>query len=262
MLLSACAPPETERLVVEAEATGHSMALDLLVPEGGATEDTPVVWVIDGYYHFDALARHVARRTRSGDLEPLVLVGVGYEDLPPDSMANLMEIVTRREADLTWPEVTRDGAPVGGGGERFREALVSELMPAVDERLDGAGGERVLMGHSLGGLFALSEALVFGPDDSPFDVIVAASPSIWWAEGDLLVSERLLAQGRDDLNLSLMMGVGSLEGPTMIEPVAILEEQLTARGYPSLEVDTTLVPSAHMQAAELVFEASLQELYP
>lgn len=261
-LALSCAAPDTTHLAVDSAHTGTPLALELLIPEGGAEADTPVVWVIDGYYHFDALARHVGREQRRGALPPLVMVGVGYEDLPPDSVANLQAIAERRFLDLSFPEVTMDGEAQGGGGERFHLALVEELIPAVEEHLGTAGGMRVLMGHSLGGLFVLTERLRFAPDDSAFDAIVAASPSIWWAEGAALADERRYAEEHTDLPLHLVLGTGSLEPPSMTGPVEIMAEQLAARDYPSLVMTRQSPNTGHMQTAEVVFEAALSEVMP
>lgn len=48
-----------------------------------------MVWVLDGHYHFEALARHVHKRWKKDDLAPFRLVGVSYDGLVIEDLSSL-----------------------------------------------------------------------------------------------------------------------------------------------------------------------------
>ncbi len=74
-------------------------------------------------------------------------------------------------------------APEGGRAAELAECLDKTVKPAVSRALEGREIRHALMGHSFGGLFALS-TMVSRPD--LFDAWVAADPSLWWDGGVLL----------------------------------------------------------------------------
>ena len=63
------------------------------------------------------------------------------------------------------------------------ECLEKTVKPEVKRRLEGRAVTHVLMGHSFGGLFALS---MMASRPALFDAWVAADPSLWW-DGGVLV---------------------------------------------------------------------------
>lgn len=263
LLLGACAGPDTKSIIVHSEITGDRYLLEALFPTSFQTDQPlPVVYVVDGYYHFDGLARHVDRRWEAGDLAPFVLVGVGYEGLNAQRPSQLKTINQKRMTDLIWPAQGKGDARQGGGARAFHQALVTELVPALETVHEITAGERALMGHSLGGHFVLSDMLEFGRADSAFDTLVAASPSLWWAGGALFDTEIEAAAAVDDLPFRLVVGAGTLEGTGMNAPVTLMVDQLKSRAYPSLTITRHDPTAGHMEAAERIFEASLDELYP
>lgn len=104
----------------------------------------------------------------------VVVVGVGY---PTD---DLYEVIRRRTIDFTPSEVR--GWPGSGGRAAFRSILRERVLPYV--RSVAPTVETVtLFGHSLGGMFAVTEWLA---DDRLFDRYVISSPSLWWDDHALL----------------------------------------------------------------------------
>ena len=68
------------------------------------------------------------------------------------------------------------------------------MKPEVKRRLEGRAVTHVLMGHSFGGLFALS---TMASRPALFDAWVAADPSLWWNGGVLVrMLEKNPAAGR------------------------------------------------------------------
>lgn len=77
----------------------------------------------------------------------------------------------------------RAGPSAGGRAAELVECLEKIVKPEVKRRLEGRAVTHVLMGHSFGGLFALS-TMASRPE--LFDAWVAADPSLWWDGGVLI----------------------------------------------------------------------------
>ena len=75
------------------------------------------------------------------------------------------------------------GPSTGGRAAELVECLEKTVKPEVKRRLEGRAVTHVLMGHSFGGLFALS-TMASRPE--LFDAWVAADPSLWWDGGVLI----------------------------------------------------------------------------
>lgn len=87
---------------------------------------------------------------------------------------------TQRVRDLTPvtrdPELLAEDRGEMGGAEPFLKFLVDELAPWVNTRYR-TQPYNILVGHSLGGLFAV-QALLTRPE--AFQAYIAISPSLWW----------------------------------------------------------------------------------
>lgn len=141
-------------------AAGETRYPLLYMPDGGVEEDFPHV------------IRTVDEAIRSGELRPLIVIGIEN---------------TERRRDMTGPtEVASDReiAPHVGGSANFRAFIRDELMPAVRERVRGSG-ETGIMGESLAGLFVVETFLL---EPVLFDHYIAMSPSLWWNHQALLRS--------------------------------------------------------------------------
>lgn len=175
-------------------------------PPGGY----PVAYVLDGNSVAGTLADMARSQTRvqGGLMEPALLVAIGY---PGDEPINM----TRRAKDLTatpatpgkgsWTYLTPENT---GGADAFLAFIEEELKPAIaaDFKVDAA--RQALMGHSFGGLFALH---VLFTRPAAFSTYVAASPSLWWADGAILKEEAAFASHPPATRRRLLLTVGAYE---------------------------------------------------
>ena len=138
---------------------------------------------------------------------------------------------------------------MSGGASQFLECLLTEVVPMIEAELPADPEQRVLAGHSFGGLFALYT--MFEQPDA-FSAYIATSPSLWWHDRHMFAREQEYARDHDDLATRLFMSVGGLEstpppGATteqnegiessaMVENMVKFAEALTGSGYPSLEL--------------------------
>ena len=155
-----------------------SVSRALNTPEGASV---PVLFLLDADLLF-GLGAEVARLRGALDtLRTAMVVGIGYG-------AEMLEFAKLRTADLTPPLSAAGREAIGnmssfigdqdGGADAFLNFIVDALVPEISRRYpDASPTERILMGHSLGGLFT-SYALLKRPD--AFTTFIASSPSLWW----------------------------------------------------------------------------------
>lgn len=172
---------------------------DAPAPESGF----PVLYVLDGGDNFAIVAetaRRLARFAPRSGVMPGIVVGVGY---PADDLR-------RRAYDYT-PATDMETDPMGnavGGADRFLAFLTQDLRPAIDASFSTDPSRQALFGHSYAGLFVL-HALFTRPES--FQTYIAASPSVWFGDGQILTEARSFAEARPASRPSLILTVGEGE---------------------------------------------------
>lgn len=176
----------------------------------------PVVYVLDGPPldgHTDAAARVLAREEAAPGL-----IVVGIPNMRRGSRAR----------DFLPPEIhfaRGSGAAFTGGADRFLRFLRDELVPRVEAEFRTAP-QRLLVGHSLGAIFA-TWSLTVAPE--LFAARFAHSPAIWRDE-DVVVDglSRWLATTRHS-DRFLYLSVGANEGAGMQSGYHKLHAVLSAK---------------------------------
>ncbi len=128
----------------------------------------PVVVVLDGDFEHEIAAAITRFYAAVTELPETIVVGVCHED-------RTRELTPAPRDGFTPPP----GARTAGGADAFLAFLADELLPHVDSAYR-TEPFRVLIGHSLGGLFAL-HALATRPD--AFLGYLVLEPSVWWNGG-------------------------------------------------------------------------------
>lgn len=118
-----------------------------------------VMYVLDGKDHITFLSHIQQYGVREKIQPPSIIVGI---------------FNTNRTRDLTPTEV-KDMGP-SGGATKFLSFLKTELVPYI-EKTYPARGEKILHGHSLGGLFAMYAML---SEPTLFSSFIIVEPSFWW----------------------------------------------------------------------------------
>jgi len=161
---------------VPSRRLGESRVVDVTLPAGydaNLTQHYPVLYVLDGEVEGQAAVAVARFYASTGQLPPMIVVGIRNtartRDLTPAPLAGFTPL----------PDV---GAH--GGADAFLAFLADELIPWVDQRYRVAP-MRVLVGHSLGGLFALY-ALAGRPE--LFAGYVIMEPATWWNSGHELTA--------------------------------------------------------------------------
>jgi predicted alpha/beta superfamily hydrolase len=184
--------------------------------QGDATY--PVLFLLDGRDHFHHTTGVTGFLARN-ELMPAMLVvaipnTVRIRDLTPRSLdPRLIEL-----------------EPMHGGAENFRSFFADELIPWLDENYR-TRPYRILVGHSLGGLFAI-DSLLARPD--LFDAYIAISPSLHWDGGRAVERANAAFDSNRELEASVFMTVGN-EGNALAGGVARFAALLEEKAPPGLQ---------------------------
>ncbi|KPA86654.1 hypothetical protein ABB37_00757 [Leptomonas pyrrhocoris] len=183
-------------------------------PEGGF----PALFCLDGNALFhsacDIAALIANPRRLHPDMRPVLIVAIGYPD-------NSTFHETQRARDFT-PVPTaaqRKASPFEfGRASDFFDFIERDLKPQVQQRFPVDAQQQSLFGHSLGGLFVMHTYL---QHPHSFCKFVAASPSVWYNDFELVALQRAWAEtlgnkGAEPKAAPLMVTFGSLEnsGPS------------------------------------------------
>lgn len=172
-------PPEVSianseaRSITSKIVVGQTYGVWVLLPADyySTTKSYPVLYVLGGW-NFPLMASLADSSPYSRKLPPMIIVTLSYGR--KDSMA-------LGKRDFTPTKVA--GEPMSGGADKFLAFMERELIPYIDRTYRTDPGDRGLIGHSYGGLFAFY-ALLNRP--ALFEHIVAASPSLYWDNGVIL----------------------------------------------------------------------------
>jgi hypothetical protein len=234
---------------------GRSYRIQVAVPLAAPpAQGFPVLYVLDGDGYFGTYAFAARLRAMSREIEPAVVVGIGY----PDAEANLAIALARRQYDLTPTDAdaetrataakTGAGGLEYGGADAFLKVIEQEVKPRVAEIVPVDPRRDILYGHSLGGLFAL-HAMFTHPGD--FQTYLVLSPSIWWDHRAVLKDEeafrRLVLDGR--VTPRLLLAVGGTEQTT---PTGPLPPGMTRADVARFTADAAMVDNARMLARRLI----------
>lgn len=196
---------------------------------------------------FEVTAGEASALEASGEIEEVVIVGVGYPYDDP---------LLDREKGRMRDYVTRVAEGEPGGAPDFLAFLEEELVPWVDARWSIDTGRRALFGHSLGGYFSLY-ALLETQGAGAFTGFVAGDPSTGWDDLRLFALEAAL----DGAELPAVgyMPTARFDGAVQ----TLLASELAARleAHPGLTFEHRVLETDHFGALRQGFREGLVALF-
>jgi len=181
----ATAAQGVERVTLTSRILSEARPLNIALPTDYSPSKTyPVIYALDGG------ARHLPTLAERVHAEKSEVIVVGVENID-------------RTRDM-FPEAMPEKDGRGGGGAKFLDFLVSELIPFVEARY-ATNGYRVLSGQSNSGFFVLY-AMIHSPD--AFDAYLASSPMIGWDWEMIRDGSTALFASRDSFPKALFMNRG------------------------------------------------------
>jgi len=247
------APPvtisHTEQRTIKSSKTGRNYDLFISLPEdySASKETYPVLYVLDGW-HFPLMVSLQQNNIYSKRMPPVIIVNIGQS--PASDEMNL------RAVDFTPTPIPQDRG--GGGAAKFLDFLEQELIPFIDRTYRTNPADRGLMGHSLGGEFAL-----YALEQRPglFQRIVAASPALFTDDNEISKDARrtlsaLPASVRLDLSVGSDDELGFAKTTTAF---AHLLDEMKPKG---LDYRFTVYPGENHNSVRFVsFPAGLYWVY-
>jgi len=239
---------DTKQRTITSSKIGRRYDLFISLPENYNTSSRsyPVLYVLDGW-HFPLMAFIQENNIYSKRMAPVIIVNVGHSPAK--------DAMTLRARDFTPTKTSGD--PNSGGAPAFLDFLEHELIPLIDRTYRTSTSDRGLLGHSLGGLFA-----IYALEQRPalFQRIVAASPAL--QPDDVLLKEASRALRALPAKVRLDLSVGSDDElgftQTTTEFARVLDE-LKPKG---LDYRFTLYPGENHNSVRLVsFPAGLYWVY-
>lgn len=152
----------------------------------------PVLYILDGEYHFRSVVAIVERLVSSSVCPPMIIVGIANTD-------------RTRDLTPTAAEGNSDGLKNTGGGEKFITFIEKELMPYIESSYPTAP-YKILMGHSLGGLMVI-HTLVHHKD--LFNAYIPIDAAIWWDDHKIVKEAKLVLEKDNYENKTLLLAIAN-----------------------------------------------------
>jgi predicted alpha/beta superfamily hydrolase len=217
-----------DRIAARPSAHVSPREVQVWLPPGYEQDDGrryPVLYLHDGQNVFDAAAagaewqvdETAQRLVLAGDVAPLIIVGVAVGD-------------TRIQDYTPVPGRGPGSVVAGGGAAAYARYLTEELKPLIDQRFRTQPGRdsTAVGGSSLGGLVSMWLLLAHG---DTFGAALVVSPSVWWADEDILKQVQARAPRRPAPRIWL--DVGTEEGRGVVAGARRLQQALATAGWPS-----------------------------
>lgn len=184
----------------------------------------PVVMFLDGDYIFDFAVKACRELRTKGLLPPVLVAAVGYG-------LSFGEPGNHRGRDYT-PSASGE-EPESGGANAFLEHLTGPLWEELSKR-HPVSEQRLIAGHSLGGLFALHALFQEKPF---FSGALVGAPSVWWNQRHFLGELAKLRANKASLQGRLFLGIGEEDTESMLEDFGMLEGQLHTKPFRELLIE-------------------------
>ena len=211
--------PATHQRVVKALAVDQEYVISVALPyhyHENPDKTYPVIYVLDANWYFGMVVDMVrimnTRASFCNELPDAIIVGIGYPN-GETLEEKLSQVGQRRMRDFTsiqdegLEEWHRGMFPTkepmqSGGFPKFLEFVKDELLPLIESEYQADASNRVLLGHSLGGLFALNTVFKY---PTLFQKYVVASPA------EMYENEPWFKGSSVNLPVRLYLSTGDLE---------------------------------------------------
>lgn len=249
------APPvalsNTEQRTIAASKIGRSYDLFISLPEDYAAskQSYPVLYVLDGW-HFPLMAFLQENNVYSRRVPPVIIVNIGQSPAS-DAMA-------LRAQDFSPTPIPQSLGGGGGGAAAFLDFFEHELIPFIDRTYRTNPADRALLGHSMGGKFAL-----YALEQRPglFQRIVAASPALF-LDDPLMDNAARHALSADHAPVRLDLSVGSDDELGFTKTTSTFAKMLDELNPKGLDYRFTVYQGENHNSVRLVsFPAGLYWVY-
>jgi predicted alpha/beta superfamily hydrolase len=212
----------TQIIPIHSKNTGRDHELVVILPAGYGTDPAktyPVMYFLDAYWNVPLVSATYGNLVYDNVVPEFISVGLSYP-----TGANYG---AERRIDYTITAAE----PKSGGADAFLAFIMQEVAPLIEERFRGRTNDRVLSGHSLGGLFTVAAAY-----KAPgfFAGHIALSPAASWDNGALAKLDNAWAKAHRSLDSRMFISYGTDEPVPFRDPIIAFQKQLAKRRYQGL----------------------------
>ncbi len=199
----------TTEIRLKSQAMGDTREIFVRTPPqyDPKEREYPVVYVLDGERNFEYVASYIDYMCDNDVYPELIVTGVRNVNRNRDYVPR---------ADANFSDT--------GEADTFLKFVRDEWVEAIGKRY-AASGERILIGHSFGGVFTLHTLFT---EPALFDAYIALGSSAWVANAVLSEEARAYFANPADADAFVYMAVGEGDGgptvPSSKELAAIFEE--------------------------------------
>ncbi|MEL6322960.1 MAG: alpha/beta hydrolase-fold protein [Pseudomonadota bacterium] len=254
----------SEVRTLQSTSLDRSYDLYIKLPPGyGAKENQtrvyPIIIFNDGGYCWLTAVGATRAPFNLGGYEHAILIGMSYAKGNDGVSSRVRDYTPTRNPE--WRRFETGGAP------DYLDFLKAEVVPFIEAEYRADPKRRMLVGHSLGGLFA-AYALLREP--GLFSDYVLSSPSFWFHDGVIFDLEQQAAAQKTEIAGRVFLSIGSTETPAinggqhdMVKQAADFADILRARGHKHLEVrDVVYNDATHLTAYPIALVDALRWMLP
>lgn len=213
-----------EQFIIHSDVLNEDRAIFITLPPGYefTPQKFPVIYLLDGPAHLNHTTGTKDVLARTNRMPQSIIVGIANTD---------------RTRDLTPSPSAGNRLPTSGGADNFLEFINTELIPFIEQKYR-TEPYRVLIGHSLGGLFAV-HTMIHQPDS--FNAYIAISPSLQWADGAAVKQMSKFLDENPDYDGFLYVTIAD-EGGLMRRSFDSFIDILESKTSQTLQWDSQLLP--------------------
>lgn len=193
----------------------------------------PVIYLLDGYWDFNLVNTLMGGLIYDRVAPEIIVVGLSYGGESPS-----YDRLRGDDYTPTRSHPAHSAQPFGGGGPRFLQLIEQNVLPAIEGRYRVDERQRILSGHSLGGLFTLY-ALFERPQ--LFASYLALSPAAVWDDRWLFARERTFREQHPRVERRVWLSVGDSEWPHFTQACLAFFEQFRASSYAGMQLAVKII---------------------
>ena len=230
-----------ETATINSEILDQDRELLIYLPDGyeKSTTNYPVLYLIDGGFHFLHVSSVVQYLSSRGMMQQTIVVAIKNIDRNKDFLPTNVERV-----------------PTSGGAENFLNFISNELFTYRESNYRTTP-YKTLVGHSYGGTFT---TYTFLQKPNTFDSYIAISPYLHWDEQLLVTQAETILPAGYDKNKFFYMTLG--DEPPYIPAIDKFVSLINDKSPTNLDFTyTQMISETHNSIPHLTVYYGLEKLY-
>ncbi|MBT5419931.1 MAG: alpha/beta hydrolase, partial [Candidatus Cloacimonetes bacterium] len=230
-----------ETATINSEILDQDRELLIYLPDGyeKSTTNYPVLYLIDGGFHFLHVSSVVQYLSSRGMMQQTIVVAIKNIDRNKDFLPTNVERV-----------------PTSGGAENFLNFISNELFTYIESNYRTTP-YKTLVGHSYGGTFT---TYTFLQKPNTFDSYIAISPYLHWDEQLLVTQAETILPAGYDKNKFFYMTLG--DEPPYIPAIDKFVSLINDKSPTNLDFTyTQMISETHNSIPHLTVYYGLEKLY-